>query len=66
MNPRRFPIVGTVFDAGPNDSMFDLLLVAGPILILTIAFVGRSLPTTLLALGYVLAVLGRVLWKAAE
>jgi hypothetical protein len=56
VNLDDLPVVGAVVDAGPDDPVFDALLLAGlPIVVLILA-VGRSVVTEAIAAAY-LAVL---------
>lgn len=64
MKPERIPIIDALLAAGPNDQIFDSLLLAGPLLIVVIALVGRSLLTVLLAVGYLGVFLGYVVFKS--
>ncbi|AFO56356.1 MULTISPECIES: hypothetical protein [Natrinema] len=54
MKLSELPIVEEVFESGANDRVFDSLLLIGPVLIVGIAIVGRSLLTTGIAIAYVL------------
>ncbi|UPV76873.1 hypothetical protein M0R89_20615 (plasmid) [Halorussus limi] len=64
MNPDSVPVIGEILDAGPNDRAFDSLLLVGPLLIATVALLGRSIGTILLAMGYLAAFVGYTLSKA--
>lgn len=66
MNADSIPILGELFAAGPNDRIFDSLLLVGPLLIIVIAAVGRSIVTTLLAVGYLVAFVGYTISKSLE
>lgn len=62
----RIPIVSTLLAAGPNDRVFDSLLLIGPLLIVVIAAVGRSVLTSLLAAAYLVSFVGYTVAKAVE
>jgi hypothetical protein len=66
MNGSRLPVVDLVFEAGPDDRVFDWLLLSGPVVVLLIVVLGRSAPTTALAGGYLAAVVCYVLYRAIE
>ncbi|ELY86060.1 hypothetical protein [Natrinema altunense] len=57
------PIVEEVFESGANDRVFDSLLLIGPVLIVGIAIVGRSLLTTGIAIAYVLFFVAYVVYR---
>lgn len=52
MNLRTLPVVSAVIEAGPQDRVFDALLLLGPFVIGVIVLLGRSLPTKTLAVVY--------------
>ncbi|WP_137285022.1 hypothetical protein [Halorussus salinisoli] len=64
MKTDSVPIVGELFAAGPSDRVFDSLLLAGPLLIVFVALVGRSLLTTLLTVSYLATFIGYTFFKA--
>lgn len=66
MNTENVPILGELLSAGPNDRVFDSLLLVGPLLIVVIAIAGRSLPTMLLAIGYLIVFVGYAIFKSVE
>ena len=55
MRPRDVPVVGTVVEAGADDRVFDALLLAGPVVIIVVAALGRSPLTVALAAAYIVA-----------
>ena len=59
----ELPIVGDIFAAGSTDPVFDLLMVAGPLLVLVIRVVGRGLVTQALVGLYLLTFLAYVVAK---
>lgn len=63
MNVRDLPIVGWVRRAGADDPMFDLLLVLGPILVLVLTVLGRSMLSVSIGVLYLLAFVGVILYK---
>jgi len=58
------PVVAAVVDAGPDDRVFDGLLLAGPFVILLIVLVGETILTSALAGGYVAAIVAYVCYLA--
>lgn len=52
MRPTDLPIIAQVSDAGADDWVFDTLLFAGPVVIGLIVLFGRSAPTEVVALAY--------------
>lgn len=62
MRVDELPVVQAVVNAGPDDSVFDALLLAGPLVLLVVALAGRSVVTEALAAGYLLAFVGYVLY----
>ncbi|MFB6267370.1 MAG: hypothetical protein ABEI31_06905 [Halodesulfurarchaeum sp.] len=60
------PGVGFIRDAGPGDRRFDALLVAGPLLIASVVFVGRTPLTVGLAVAYLLSFLGATVVAAGR
>ncbi|WP_135662730.1 hypothetical protein [Halorhabdus rudnickae] len=52
MGFEQIPFVGSLLTAGADDAVFDALLILGPIVIITITLLGRSIPSILLAVGY--------------
>lgn len=66
MRISRLPFVEQVVESGADDRVFDGLLLAGPLVVLLIAVVGRSIFTQLLAAGYITVFLAHVLLNAAR
>ncbi len=66
MNLADVPIVGELLEAGAEDRVFDSLLLAGPILVLLIAVVGRSTLTTGIVVAYLLFFVGYVLYRGVS
>ncbi|MFB6202155.1 MAG: hypothetical protein ABEI98_09115 [Halorhabdus sp.] len=66
MNVSDVPVVGTVLDSGADDRVFDSLLLAGPLVIVTIGVLGRSILTELLAVGYVTLFVGYVCYRGID
>ena len=64
MNADRLPLVGSIVASGADDRIFDSLIVLGPVLVLAIALVGRSWLMTTLALAYIGAFVGYVVYKS--
>ncbi|MFB6108365.1 MAG: hypothetical protein ABEJ82_05935 [Haloplanus sp.] len=63
MTPEELPVVGVVCEFGADDHLFDLLVLAGPPVILYLAVAGRSVPSEAAAVLYVCAFLGNVLYR---
>ncbi|WP_455449595.1 hypothetical protein [Natrinema thermotolerans] len=66
MTVSDIPIVGDLLESGAEDRVFDSLLLAGPVLILVIAFLGRSTVTVGLAAAYVLFFVAYVLYRGVR
>ncbi|MFB6093819.1 MAG: hypothetical protein ABEJ77_02630 [Halanaeroarchaeum sp.] len=64
MTSRRRRLLRALREAGADDAVFDVLLLVGPVLILGIVALGRTLLTEALATAYLLAFGGRVVWRA--
>ena len=67
----RDPILGTVYESGADDRVYDGLLLLGPVVILLIAvlvtvFDERPLIVELLAAGYVAVFVGYVLYRGVD
>ncbi|WP_227379871.1 hypothetical protein [Haladaptatus halobius] len=60
---RDFPLLRRLAQFGGQDTVFDLLLLLGPLLIMSIALIGRTAVTGALAIGYILFFLGYLLYK---
>lgn len=52
MSVDHVPGVQWIRETGPGDAVFDGLLLAGPLVIIVLAFLGRTLLTTGLVGGY--------------
>jgi len=63
VNPRRLPVVGHVLEFGPEDRVFDPLLLLGPLLVALVVALGRSPLTEAFAAGNVAVFLGYVLYR---
>lgn len=66
MRLEHLPLVGTVVETGAADRIFDGLLLAGPLVLASIALLGRSLLTVGLATAYVVGFTGHTLSKARK
>jgi len=64
MNPEDLPVVGAAFRFGTPDPFFAWLLLAGPLVLLLIALLGRSMVVETIATLYVLLLPLYVLKKA--
>jgi len=47
------PVVSSVFEAGADNRVFDLLLLLGPLVIGLVVVLGRSFVTEVLAVAYI-------------
>lgn len=66
MNRTDVPVVSHVFESGPDDRMFDSLLLAGPLTIALVAVLGRSWPTVLTASAYISLFVAYVLYQGIQ
>lgn len=66
MTPRDLPFVSQVADYGPEDPLFDSLLLIGPPLIALIIVLGRNVLTEGLALAYIGFFVGTILYREVE
>ena len=57
------PVVGGIFAAGSSDPIYDLLMVAGPLLLLVVRVFGRGPVTLGLVVAYILVFVGYVVNK---
>lgn len=64
--PMIFPLVQSLSRGGNRDRGYDMLILCGPLVIVSIALLGRSLLTTALTTGYVLAFVLYLLWIGFE
>lgn len=60
MNPKSVPVVGTVFEMGADDLLFDSLLLAGPLLVLVIVLGGRHPAAVALVALYLVVFLAKI------
>ncbi|MFB6072038.1 MAG: hypothetical protein ABEJ88_03630 [Halobacterium sp.] len=60
------PVVRHMADIGPQDPVFDSLILLGPIVIVAVAAVGRNAATTALAVGYLASFVLYTLYKAFD
>ncbi len=65
-NPRDYPFFRQLAQFGGQDTIFDLLLLIGPLLIVIITILGRTVVTVGLASGYILFFLGYLLYKGLD
>jgi hypothetical protein len=66
MNPETLPYVGAVFRFGASDRVLDSILLAGPVVVLSMILLGRTPVTTVLAVGYVLSFTVYVVYKGVH
>ncbi|QLG48220.1 hypothetical protein [Natrinema halophilum] len=62
MTVSDLPVVGQLLESGAEDRVFDGLLLIGPVLIVGIAILGRSVITTGIATTYVLFFVAYILY----
>ena len=58
-----FPVIPTVFEAGADDRLFDLLLLLGPLVIGIVIVLNRSLVTEALAVAYLGVFVAYILYR---
>lgn len=61
MTPTEWPFLDELFNAGTDDPVFQVLLLAAPVVIALIVLLGRSPVTTALAGGYLAVLVGNTL-----
>lgn len=66
MKVRDVVVVRAMIDAGPNDRIYDAMLLAGPLVVVILAVVGRNPLTVTVALLYLVAFVGYVLYRGAS
>lgn len=64
MNLEDVPVVGRIVVAGPDDPVFDALLALGPVVIVVVSLLGRSIPGLLLSIAYIAAIVTNVIVNA--
>lgn len=65
MKPADFPIVATVLDFGADDPVFNGLLLSGPVLLVLVVLLNRSVITVGLAVAYIAILLSYVVYQGA-
>lgn len=60
MNPSGLPLVGWILESGPDDRVFDALLLTGPLIVALIALLGRSQVVEAIVIVYLVAIVGHV------
>jgi len=63
MSPRELPVVGRLSDVGPEDPVFDSLLLVGPFVVVLIAMFGRHPVSDVVAVGYLVTFFGYVSYR---
>ncbi|WP_158855089.1 hypothetical protein [Halorhabdus sp. CUG00001] len=74
MNLADLPIVGTVYESGADDRVYDGLLLAGPVVIVLVVVLetiieqstGTELLAELFAIAYIAVFLGYVLYRGGD
>lgn len=59
----ELPGIGLLVESGTNDPVFSVLMLLGPLLIGTIALIGRNLVTVVLATLYIGFFVGYIAYK---
>lgn len=60
------PLVELVFGAGPNDRVYDGLLLVAPAILVLVAVAGRSVATVVLVVAYLLVLVAYVLYRGVR
>lgn len=63
MRPSDLPLISHVYESGPDDRVFDSLLLVGPLVILLIVILERTLLTHLIAISYITLLVIYVLYR---
>jgi hypothetical protein len=63
MDPENLPLVSAVLRFGAQDRALDTILLAGPLVVLTMILLGRSAVTTAIVALYVLSFVGYVVYN---
>ncbi|MFB6293482.1 MAG: hypothetical protein ABEH60_04395 [Halonotius sp.] len=58
MTPTEWPLLSSVRNAGTDDPVFQGLILAGPVVVVLIALLGRSPVSAVLAGGYLAVLVG--------
>lgn len=66
MRTDELPIISLVSNVGADDWIFDTLLILGPLVIVVIAALGRSLVTEVLAAIYIVVFVAYVGYQALQ
>ncbi|WP_323676276.1 hypothetical protein [Halorubellus sp. PRR65] len=66
MRPSKLPVIESVFEAGADDRVFDSLLLLGPLVIVLVVVLGRSVVTEVLALGYIAVFVTYALYRGLQ
>ncbi|RZH68704.1 hypothetical protein [Natrinema altunense] len=66
MSRRRYRsrLLTWIVNAGPSDTVLNLYLVLGPLLIVLVTVVGRTAATTIIVAGYVVGFVGYTIYNA--
>jgi hypothetical protein len=66
MKLRNTPVVSFVFEAGADDRVFDSLLLIGPLIILLVLVLDRSVLTEALAIAYITVFVLYTLYRSIQ
>jgi hypothetical protein len=64
MRLQEIPFVGPLLAAGADDRVFDAFLVLGPVAILVITLLGRTMVSSAIAVAYTVGFLGYIAYKS--
>lgn len=66
MRASDVPVLSHVAESGPDDRVFDSLLLVGPLIIALIAALGRTFLTHTISISYILLLVIYVLYLAIQ
>lgn len=66
MRPQDLPWVGRVLAFGPDDVVYDSLILLGPLVVALFVVAGRNPVTIAVALGYVASFVSYAAYRAVE
>lgn len=66
MRRRVLPSLGHLFESGPDDRVYDSLLLAAPAVVLLLVVAGRSVFTAAVVVVYLLTFVTYVLYKGVR
>lgn len=63
MNLEKIPFIGSIVNSRADYRVYDLFIVIGPLIIILAGVLGRTIFTSALAAGYILAFIMYILYK---